>query len=347
MKWFKHDSNSNRDPKLEKILMKFGADGYALYWMCLELISEPIDKNNITFELKHDAEILAFRLKIDSHRVEEIMTYMVNLELFETNPSNQRITCLKLASRIENSIVKSPQLKEIQAELKSKCITSGLDVRDNPRQSEISQDNIGTFGLELDRDIDLEENKNLEKDYKEKNTKKEKPNYQQEFNRPVYEDYPNDQEPARKLDRLITEGINHWNSKDNLPTCIYTVLTLPYNKRPEITNKFDVFRDGQILTAIDNLSKAYGSIDQKYRPKNFQNFICNSLDNWFEEMIIETEKPILSGRTPQETRYLNHLSMKNESLDTWNDDREKSLLESKRLSDISIDKLNGVVDDRF
>lgn len=118
MKWFKHDTDANRDPKLEKVLMKYGAEGYALYWLCLELIAGPIDKHNINFELEHDAEILAHRLRMDSVRVEEIMRYMGEIRLFEIEPTTQRITCLKLARRIENSIIKNPELKQIQEAMK-------------------------------------------------------------------------------------------------------------------------------------------------------------------------------------------------------------------------------------
>lgn len=149
MKWFKHDSDANRDPKLEKLLMKYGAEGYAAYWLCLELIAAPIDKTNLNFELEHDAEILAYRLKMDSVKVEEIMHYMVGLSLFEISQTSQRITCMKLAYRLENSIVKNPQLKQIQELMAS-----------DPGQSEIIPDNLGKVRLDktrLDTDKDKEE----------------------------------------------------------------------------------------------------------------------------------------------------------------------------------------------
>lgn len=120
MKWFKHDSMANRDAKLEKVLLKYGSDGYALYWLCLELIADRIDSAHIDFELEHDAETLGARLKVDTLRVEEIMRYLVTLELFENDQN--RITCLKLASRLENSIVKNPELKMIQSGIKSRKI---------------------------------------------------------------------------------------------------------------------------------------------------------------------------------------------------------------------------------
>lgn len=91
--------------------MKYGADGYALYWLCLELIAAPIDKLNVSFELEHDAEILAHRLKIDTLRVQEIMKYMVEIRLFEINQSTNRIICLKLANRLDESSSKNPEIR--------------------------------------------------------------------------------------------------------------------------------------------------------------------------------------------------------------------------------------------
>jgi hypothetical protein len=136
---------------------------------------------------------------------------------------------------------------------------------------------------------------NLDKDYKENKQKQTYQNYT-----------PN----KNKLSQLITEGINHWNSKENLPKCKYTVITLPNNKLSDITNKFDVFREGEILAAIDNLSKSYDTIDQDYRPKNFQNFIVNSLDNWFEERKVEV---VRNYRTLEEERYFKYLDMQKET----------------------------------
>lgn len=145
MKWFKHDADANRDPKLEKVLMKYGAEGYALYWLCLELIAAPIDKHNISFELEHDAEILAYRLRMDSARVEEIMRFMVSQELFEISTTSQRVCCMKLALRIENSVVKHPELKQIQQDIKS-----SRKIPDNP----------GKVRPDIDTDIDKDTDKN-------------------------------------------------------------------------------------------------------------------------------------------------------------------------------------------
>lgn len=104
MKWFKHDSNANTDAKLKRVRMKYGMQGYGLYWYCLELIAANVEKHNMTFELEHDAEVIAFDAGINYALVQEMMTYMVDLGLFENTKG--LITCLKMATRTDEYTLK-------------------------------------------------------------------------------------------------------------------------------------------------------------------------------------------------------------------------------------------------
>jgi len=110
MKWFKHQSDARNSLKLRKIRRKYGADGYAIYWFCLEAIAYEVDKDNLTFDLKEDAETIAFELDIQEKRVQEIMFYMVETGLFES--SHGVITCLKLAESIDKSMTNSPSMRK-------------------------------------------------------------------------------------------------------------------------------------------------------------------------------------------------------------------------------------------
>lgn len=95
MKWFKHETNANTDAKLRKLRMKYGMEGYGVYWYCLELIGATVEPHNLTFELEHDAEVIAHDTNIHYERIEEMMRYMVELGLFELE--GVIITCLKMA----------------------------------------------------------------------------------------------------------------------------------------------------------------------------------------------------------------------------------------------------------
>jgi hypothetical protein len=109
MKWFKHDSDANTDAKLKRLRMKYGLEGYGLYWYCIELITNDISDNNLTFELEHDAEVIAFDVGMNYEKVQDMMTYMVNLGLFENN--NGRLTCLKILKRLDASMTSSNAMR--------------------------------------------------------------------------------------------------------------------------------------------------------------------------------------------------------------------------------------------
>ena len=123
MEWFKHDSSASSDAKIKKLLIKYGTTGYAIYFHCLELICSDVNKNNLTFQLEHDSEIIADNLKIKGSSeqsgieiVEEIMRYIINLGLFESD--GNRIFCMKLLNRIDTSMTSSYQFRKMITDAK-------------------------------------------------------------------------------------------------------------------------------------------------------------------------------------------------------------------------------------
>ncbi|MDH4127679.1 MAG: DUF4373 domain-containing protein [Spirochaetota bacterium] len=118
MIWFKHDSNAASNAKIKKLILKYGAEGYAIYFHCIELITEAVSDSNITFQLEHDSEIIADNLKIKGNsnqsgidRVNEIMRYILSLNLFEEN--NGKITCYKLLKRLDLSMTSNQKMRNL------------------------------------------------------------------------------------------------------------------------------------------------------------------------------------------------------------------------------------------
>lgn len=109
MHWFKHDADASADAKLKKLLIRYGARGYGVYWYCLEQIAGSISEHNLTFELEHDAEIIAHDMGVDSTVVEEMMRFMVSIGLFEE--SQGRITCLKMLKRLDSSMTSNTSMR--------------------------------------------------------------------------------------------------------------------------------------------------------------------------------------------------------------------------------------------
>ncbi len=100
MKWYKHDTAANMDAKLQEVMFDYGLEGYGLYWYCLELIAANVAPGNLTFELEHDARIIARNTGNTPQKVQEMMTRFIDLGLFEND--NGRITCLKLAKKVDD-----------------------------------------------------------------------------------------------------------------------------------------------------------------------------------------------------------------------------------------------------
>ncbi len=74
-------------------------EGYGLYWFCLEMIAGTVEKHNLTFELQHDSEVIAFATQMNSGKIAEIMRYMTQIGLFENDRGV--ISCLKMATRTD------------------------------------------------------------------------------------------------------------------------------------------------------------------------------------------------------------------------------------------------------
>lgn len=110
MKWFKHDSDASQDNKLQNVLLDYGLEGYGLYWHCLELIAGKVDSDNVTFELEHDARVIARNVGCTPQKVEEMMRYFVNVGLFEN--ADGVITCLKMAKRLDKSMTSNIEMRK-------------------------------------------------------------------------------------------------------------------------------------------------------------------------------------------------------------------------------------------
>jgi len=106
------------DARLQEILLDYGLEGYGLYWYCIELITQKIDSDNITFELEHDARIIARNTGSSVQKVQEMMTRFVEIGLFEN--SNGVITCLKLAKRLDKSMTNSPAMRQFIEDVRTR-----------------------------------------------------------------------------------------------------------------------------------------------------------------------------------------------------------------------------------
>ena len=146
MKWFKHDTDASQDAKLQNVLIDYGLEGYGLYWYCIELIAGQVDKDNITFELEHDARIIARNTGSTRQKVEEMMKYFVDQGLFENIDGT--VTCLKLSKRLDKSMTSNPEMRSIIEQLKSH---DGVMTESAPSHDGVMQDKNRLDKTRLDK----------------------------------------------------------------------------------------------------------------------------------------------------------------------------------------------------
>jgi DnaD/phage-associated family protein len=66
--YFPHDSNARNDAKLLKVRMKYGADGYGVYFMLLERLRDDSEYKSVK-----DYNMIAFDLRVDASLIKDIV----------------------------------------------------------------------------------------------------------------------------------------------------------------------------------------------------------------------------------------------------------------------------------
>lgn len=165
MQWFKHDSDASQDAKLQNVLLDYGLEGYGLYWYCLELIAGGVDKENVTFELEHDARIIARNVGSTAQKVEEMMRYFVEIDLFES--CQGKISCLKMAKRLDKSMTSNPEMRILIDKIRGKSHDA---IMINHAGNMIKPDLIMQDKIRLEENrvkdlVDSEESPVVQKDY--------------------------------------------------------------------------------------------------------------------------------------------------------------------------------------
>jgi len=136
MKWFKHEANCGFDSKMKKLLIKYGVNGYGLYYYCVEIIAGNLTTENITFELQHDVHIIAHDLKMDTLLVEEIMLYCIKIGLFQFNEETQRVSHMGLFKMLDNTMSQNTCIRQLKSSENFKFLKDTESRREEKRREE-------------------------------------------------------------------------------------------------------------------------------------------------------------------------------------------------------------------
>lgn len=97
--YFPHDADMRNDPRIKALRRKFGIEGYGVYAMLLEFLTDAD-----YFEFKNDAltlEIIAGDFDIETDKLTSILQYCFQLDLFQMDEKTSIISCKSLDKRLE------------------------------------------------------------------------------------------------------------------------------------------------------------------------------------------------------------------------------------------------------
>ncbi len=100
--YFRHDNDMRNDPKVRALRGKFGLEGYAVWSMILETLTDADDFfvpwNTLSIEL------FAGDFGLDSERLTEVVAYMTRLNLVQIE--GETLRCQNLSNRLQSVIEK-------------------------------------------------------------------------------------------------------------------------------------------------------------------------------------------------------------------------------------------------
>ena len=100
--YFSHDNDMRNDPKIKAIRRKFKLQGYAVYNMILETLT---DSDNFTLKIDNlSIELMAGDFDCESSFLLEFIDYCVSLNLFQK--TGETMECGKLIERFEHLLSK-------------------------------------------------------------------------------------------------------------------------------------------------------------------------------------------------------------------------------------------------
>lgn len=97
--YFPHDADMRNDPRIKALRRKFGIEGYGVYSMLLESLTDAD-----YFEFKNDSlslELVAGDFDIETEKLVTILQYCFQLDLFQLDAVTNIISCKSLDKRLE------------------------------------------------------------------------------------------------------------------------------------------------------------------------------------------------------------------------------------------------------
>ena len=130
--YFPHDSNARNSDKLLPVRMKYGAEGYGIYFMLLERLRE--EKNYMSVK---DYNVLAFDLRVDTSKIKDLVenfglfAFTENGECFYSEGFNKRMEIKDEKSKKRSEAGKKGAAKRWQKDSNAIAMPSESDSKES------------------------------------------------------------------------------------------------------------------------------------------------------------------------------------------------------------------------
>jgi hypothetical protein len=118
------------DIKIKRLINKYGLEGYGLYNLIIESITEKLTTQSPIPDLQETCEDIAEFYNGNTTKVNEIVCFMINQGLLELDELSTRITCHKLYKFLEANQTRSKEIREMIKQYKTQIDCKSLPVLD-------------------------------------------------------------------------------------------------------------------------------------------------------------------------------------------------------------------------
>jgi len=106
-------SNMRNDVKIRRVINRYGLEGYGLYCLVLESVTESLTTLSPVPDLQETCADIAEFYNSDTTRINEMMAFMLNNGLFELDELTERVVCHKLYKFLESSQTRSAEVRQM------------------------------------------------------------------------------------------------------------------------------------------------------------------------------------------------------------------------------------------
>lgn len=252
MQYFKHLSSMRNDPKIKRVIAKYGLEGYGLYNLMLESIAGSVETNNPMPFLEETCEDIAMFYNGNSAKIEEMVRFMISQGLFSVETVEKRIACFKIYKYFEQSQTRSEKIRELISEYHKQV--------DLPQ---MSQTNL------------IEENRIEEIRLDKKKEEKQ----------PVC--VAEQESPKSSGVKRIEAARSAWNDRAPSigPTCRLMAITFKPEDTTDCLRIMNAYSDAEIIEAMDNYCKIRESQDHEVKApyQSFVGFIRGGVEKFISE----------------------------------------------------------------